>query len=217
MAKLTRGLFGPISGKVGNMVFVTRNGKCYVKSLPKRSDKPATEKQIIQRAKFGMVMHFISPLSALINDSYKLIDRKKTGTNVAVKQILTEAISGEYPKLKIDFAKVSLIRGHLATPHATIMQPEGTDQLSFSWQMDKQFNAHSGDELLVLIYCSPLSQFSYNPDLRIRRSEETCSIQIPPVFAGHELHVWLAYRSEDHRSYSCSAYMGEVFIKNRQA
>lgn len=179
--------------------------------MPKPSTNPPTEKQLIQRAKFGMVMHFLSPVSVLLNESYRKINRKKAGMQVAAKQIFAEAITGEYPQLKIDFSRVRLIRGNLASPHFTLMKATGTAQLNFNWRADMQFNGSSADELLVLIYCSSVSDFWYTPDLRIRRSEEACSIQIPPAFVGHELQVWLAFRSENHRSYSGSLYMGKCF------
>lgn len=213
MAKLTKGLFGNISGKVGNMVFVTRNDKCYVKSLPKRSVMPPTEKQLIQREKFGMVMRFLSPVSSLINDSYRSINKKKMGVNVAVQQIMADAIIGQYPNLGLDFQKIGLIRGRLNNPHGVLSQESGSGKLTFTWPVQIQFNANASDELLIMIYCDALAKFWYNLDLRFQRWEGTCSVKLPPAFAGKNLQVWLAYRSAGGKAFSNSEYLGEVMIK----
>lgn len=43
MAILKGGLFGNISGKIGGLVFATRNNQTEVKSLPKKYKGPVTE------------------------------------------------------------------------------------------------------------------------------------------------------------------------------
>ena len=99
---ILRGCFGPISGKVGDRVYATLKGITHVRSLPRKTTKPATEKQQIWRAKFELATGFLQPLTRLLNSSYKLINPKKSGTGLVLRQILDEAIIGDYPDLEID-------------------------------------------------------------------------------------------------------------------
>lgn len=208
---IQRECLGPISGKVGDRVYATVNGVTYVRSLPRKTTKPATEKQLILRAKFGLVSRFLHSIEWILNSSYKLINRKKTGRCVAYRQILEEAIRGEYPDLEIDYAKVNLIRGNLAAPHGTCVQAEKPDRLNFRWSIYPGMNINPTDELIVLIYCISLKEFWCNQNSGIRRSDECCTITVPTMFAGLEICIWLAYRSEMQNAFSNSVYLGKVF------
>lgn len=208
---IQRGCLGPISGKVGDRVYATVNGVTHVRSLPRKTTKPATEKQLIQRAKFELVYRFLHSAEGIINSSYKLINRKKTGRGVTFRQILAEAIRGEYPDLEIDYSKVKLIRGQLSSPHGTCVQAEKPDRLNFSWSSFPQMHIDPTDELIVLFYCNSLKKFCCNQDLGIRRSDKCCTIRVPEMFAGRECCVWLAYRSALQNAFSDSVYLGKVF------
>jgi len=77
MAHLHTGINGPVSGKVGNLVYFTIGGKCFVRRAPKKTKKAPTLKQKIQRKKFGIATLFVSPVSKLVNHSYKLVNKKR--------------------------------------------------------------------------------------------------------------------------------------------
>lgn len=210
-----RGLLYPISGRIGDKIYCVRNGVSYVRSLPKKTTKSPTEKQIIHRAKFTLVTSFLFPIISILNESYRRINPKKSGTRMAFNQIFNEALVGEYPNLEIDFSKVSLIRGSLRVPWAKMDYVVGSNELDFRWYADYNCCNHN-DELWPLIYCSELNEFWYDLNLGIHRGEEFCTIRIPEAFTGHEIHVWLACHSNGRRAFSDSAYMGNVLtLKSR--
>lgn len=210
---IQRGCFGPISGKVGDRVYVIKNGVNYVRSLPRKTTKPATEKQKIWRAKFALATDFLQPITRILNSSYKLINPKKTGTGLVLRQILDEAIIGDYPDLEIDYAKVRLIHGNLASPYKICVRSEKPGQLNFTWLFEQRFNVCPGDELLILVYCISLKEFWCNEKTGIQRSDECGSIRLPEEFAGKECCVWLAYRSVQQNAWSDSVYPGKVIPK----
>lgn len=207
---IQRGCFGPISGKVGDRVYVIKNGVNYVRSLPRKTSKPATEEQQIWRAKFGLASGFLKPLTGLLNSSYKFINPKKTGKGLALRQILDEAIIGDYPDLEIDYAKVRLIHGRLPVPPETCIQAEKPDRLSFTWSFQPHWYTGSSDELILLVYCISLKEFGCYENTGIQRSDESGSIRLPEEFAGKECCVWLAYRSVQQNAWSDSVYLGKV-------
>jgi len=210
MAKYINGM---ISGKVGDLVFSSKNGVNYVKRLSRKSVKGPSPMQVIQRTKFAIVMHFLSPLRSILNESYRKINPKLSGLNIVVKQILTEAITGEFPDLQIDFSKVCLIRGSLSRPCVEMAYVEKLNELHLSWQNIGTLNSYLNDELLALIYCPALTETWQEIQTGIMRFEQGGVIKLPVQFLGHDIHVWLAYRSSMMDSFSHSVYMGQVFTQ----
>lgn len=199
-----------ISGKIGDKVYVIKDGKNYVRSLPKKSTKPPTDKQIAWRATFSLVSKFLTPLNSLLNESYRRINTKKSGFQIISRQIFTEALQGVYPDVEIVPSKVSLILGSLKPPFGNMTYVAGANELDFHWPLVSNHYLNPNDELSILIWCKPLNEFYSGLNLGVHRDQEFCTIPIPQAFKGQEIHVWLFYRSADHRSYSNSVYMGQV-------
>lgn len=213
MARLHNGINGSASGRIGDLIFSSNKGVAYVKRAPKPSLKKPSEKQQIQREKFGMVMRFLSPLGSILNESYRKINPKLSGLNCATKQILSEATAGDGPNLKIDFSKVSLIRGSLASPRLEMVYMEESNELLMSWPCAMNFNSFLNDELFALIYYPSPQPNWHEIKTGILRAEQGGVIKLPNHLAGREIHIWLAYRSEMMDSFSESVYMGQVFTQ----
>src|SRR6476660_2204228 len=105
MGKYKKGILGAFSGKIGTVIGSTWNGIDYMRSLPKPSTKAPTDLQLIHRAKFGMITGFLKPISNLVNLGYKSQAFGMTGYNVATADLISEAITGAYPDLLIDYTK----------------------------------------------------------------------------------------------------------------
>lgn len=199
-----------ISGKIGDKVYVIRDGKNYVRSLPAKSSKLPTEKQLAWRTSFAMATQFLIPISSLINESYRKINPKKPGLQFSIRQLLKEALTGVYPHVEIDPSKVILIRGNLAAPTGNMTYVARTNELDFYWLQISNDYQNLSDELGILIWCRALNEFYSKRNLGVRRGQEFCTIPIPLEFKGKEIHVWLFYRSPDHRFFSNTTYMGQV-------
>lgn len=199
-----------ISGKVGDKIYVIRDGKNYVRSLPKKTTKSPTEKQLAHRAKFGLVTQFLLPIAPLLNESYRKVNTKRSGFQMAFRQVFAEAVTGAYPNLEIVPSKTSLLHGRLSSPYGEMTYVAGACELDFYWPLHSGDYGNPTDELCVLIWCSPLNEFYSKFDLGIKRDQEFCTLKVPLSFKGTELHVWLFYRSVDHKAYSNSVYMGNV-------
>ncbi len=202
-------LLHPVSGRIGDKIYCVRNGISYVRSLPKKTTIAPTEKQLIQRVKFSLVMSFLAPIISILNESYQKINPRKTGTKMAANQIFENALTGEYPHFEIDYSKVNLVRGSLNAPMSKMTYVAGSNELDFTWSVGNTFNKQN-DVLWPLIYCCALNEFWYDLNLGIRYGDEFGTIKIPVKFTGYEIHVWLAYHSNNCRAFSDSTYMGRV-------
>lgn len=212
MAKIFNGI---ISGRVGDLIFCRRNGVDYVRKVSKRPRKKPSVKQVAQREKFGIVMRFLSPLRGLLDESYRKINPKSSGLQTAAKKILEEAITGEYPAQRLDFSKVSLLRGNLGSPAAEMTYRSETNDLNLWWHVAMRTDCYLDDELIMLIYCPSISQAWTTLYKVAMRYEQGCLIQLPCELLGHEIHIWLAYRSAMGK-YSESVYMGQILTKKLQ-
>ena len=73
---LGNSIFGPVSGKIGNMVYSNWKGISYVKSLPSPSSKPKSQGQLTQSVKFKLIAQFLQPLKAFIHEGFKRSQKK---------------------------------------------------------------------------------------------------------------------------------------------
>jgi hypothetical protein len=72
MAILTKGIFGPITGRLGNLVFcICSDGTNYVRTRPNKTKKAPTIAQLAQRKKFGMAAQFLHPLKGVLEKVFK--------------------------------------------------------------------------------------------------------------------------------------------------
>lgn len=199
---------GPVSGKIGNLVYYISKGKNLVRRAPGKSKKKPSVKQLAQRAKFGEAMRFIAPVSQLINESYSLFNRRQTGTNVLIREILKTAIMGKYPHFFIDYERVSLLRGHLPWAMGSLRHIPGTCNLDITWEVSAN-PVYLDDELIVLVRCCTTGNW-FVAEGAGRRAQGACTLRIEAPEDKGILQVWMAFRSPDHRSYSNSEYLGEV-------
>lgn len=211
MAKLHNGM---IFGRVGDLTFYQRKGVNYVRKYSKRQSKRPSEKQAAQREKFGIVMRFLSPIRGILDQSCRKINPKSSGLHTTAKQMLAETITGEYPAQQIDFSKVSLIRGNLARPNAGMTYRPKAGELCFWWPNVSAANGYSDDELMALIYCPGMVQWTEIHGIA-KRYEQGCVTKLPVQLLGQEIHIWLAYRSLLD-SFSDSVYLGKILTKKPQ-
>lgn len=210
MAKYSKGILGPVSGKVGALVFSSWNGINYVKRRPKKSRKPASEKQLIQRRKFGIAMGFLTPLRSVLMQHKREINLKAIYLRNTAGQIITEAILGENFDLHIDYAKVCLMQGPLHMPQAVMSyQPVG-NKISLCWEeYGAAHHSNPFDRLVVLIYCPASSRSWFMLCPEAVRIDEYATMELPQHCKGLAAHLWLAFYCPQ-AGCSSSLYMGNV-------
>ena len=59
MAILTEGVSGPVTGRVGNLIFYQVKGQNRVRSLPRLTKRKPTPEQAAQRAKFKLMQDWL--------------------------------------------------------------------------------------------------------------------------------------------------------------
>lgn len=200
MTKVRGGLESMLSGKFGNMVFVHREGKTYMRSAPQRKKDSSTPRMLLNQKRFGEVMKFcglfkstvipqIWNLAAVNTSGYRLFQKTNSpafGPDGTLKD----------PKLLM-FSK-----GKLALPMGIETPRTAVDSttIEVSWQKDAHLGGlHLHDELLVISAADGL--YSAITETGILRGNLNGSFELPetPMAA---THIYLFFTSQDHRNYS---------------
>ncbi|OCA74226.1 DUF6266 family protein [Chryseobacterium arthrosphaerae] len=108
MARITKGILGGFSGKVGTIVGANWRGKDIIRSIPTPSNRPPSEKQMLQQMKFKLVVSFLRPLGAIQKKYFGLNSGSKSRINLAVSYTINEAVpegleipNVDFPELKV--------------------------------------------------------------------------------------------------------------------
>lgn len=212
MGKFLKGINGGFSGKIGNNIGSRWRQVDYMRSLPRPSNKPASEAQLMQRAKFALSVAFLSPIKDLLNIGFSdLQQAKATGYNIALKHMLKNGIVGAYPNLEIDFEEVQLSRGRISPLFGLKLEEVSPGQAALTWESKtNRFNAFADDEVIVLVYNKNKAFFDIMEE--VTRNAESLNFELPTVFSGDELAVWVIMAHRDGVLTSSSQYAGTIAV-----
>lgn len=211
MAKLLKGILGPISGKLGPIVGGSWKGIAYLREAPKADRKKAsrTPAQLANEMKFKFVQRWLVPFYPYVTVGFSGLAKGKTELNAAFSAIYHQAVVGQYPNLTIDYSKVKISIGKLPPLNKPRIALASPDILEIAWQQNVRVDALFDDQLMLVLY---------NADLKkadgfiggVKRAALRHSFKIDPEFVGKELEVYLSITSADRKKISNSLYMGRV-------
>lgn len=126
MAKINKGIFGPLTGKIGNFIGSTWMGIAYLKKAPKKDKKPKrSPAQKANSRKFGYVSQWLAPFHPFITIGFSSLAIRNTAISAALSSIYNTVFTGEAPDLKIDYSKMEISKGTLRSlSNATIIYLE---------------------------------------------------------------------------------------------
>lgn len=191
---------------------LTRKDQGFLKFISQGSYSNVSTLQLAERNNLRKIIDFFGLIFYLVDAVYNHLKKRKVNATKTTIENVANALTGKFPDVGFDFSKVNLLCGNLASPSAAMHHEEGSDKLDFSWSVCTQCNSNRNDELMAMIFCPATEGFWCEQNLGITRADGFCTIDVPFDFQGHEVHVWLAYRSADRRSNSNSSYMGKVFV-----
>ena len=186
----------------------------YIKGLPKLSTKPATIKQLGQRAKFVLAVNFLQPVKKLLNIGF-MTQRigKATGYNIALQYFLANAVLGTYPDFEIDYSKVVISKGGLGKPLGGVIEASVPGSISLKWSANlNEYNSFADDVAFILVYNVTKDTYISNPT-GVTRGIESATIPVPAEFAGDTVEAWMFFTSRDQTSVSNSEYIGSAILQ----
>ena len=211
MARYERGVLGSFNGKVGTVVGAKWKGIEYMKIKPGKSTKPPTQLQIEQRAKFTLLIRFVSTMGKLLEQTFKGSAIKMTGVNSAFRYIYDNAIVGTYPSFALNFSKVLISKGNLINVGNPTAVASGGGLIKFNWADNSGVAlSNANDKSILVVYCEELKRTLYVTSAG-GRSAQTASIDAS-MFVGKTVETWLGFIAADDSDVASSIYTGELVV-----
>jgi hypothetical protein len=212
MGKFLKGILGGFSGKVGNVIGAYWRGIDYMRSLPRKSNKPPTEAQLKQRMAFALVAGFLRPIGVLIKVGYQSYKGKQTPMNAAFAYHLEHAVTGIYPNLTMDLPEVIISKGNLLAAFLPDVASSVAGEVTFSWINNAAVGSTDGtDKATVLIYNPTKNLFTYVQAAAIR-SALTYTLEVPMDYSTDVVHAWIGFVKANGKEVSDSTYLGTVTV-----
>lgn len=213
MGTIRKGANGGFSGKAGSVIGGNWRDVDYIRGLPRLSGKAATQKQLEQRAKFMAAVKFLHPVKKLLNLGFKTANTSRaTGYNLALHQLIKEALIGDYPAYEIDYGKVQLSRGGLGAAIGASVAADPQGSLSISWlPLANELDNKATDLAVVVIYNATKKLFMYSLK-EVERSTGKVTMALPESFTGDSIETWMFFTSVLEDQVSESVYVGSVIL-----
>lgn len=215
MAILKPGQVGNFNGKIGQVVVSTWRQLTVGRSTPKKSSKKATETQLDQQSKFGLVTTFVSRFISIISLGYQNSQGNLTPYNRAVKYLLNTAVIGAYPDYAIDFSKFLLssprASNEIDTPESITMSATVSGKITLTWvsKLGSLDNTKDTDKLYTLFYNASdgSAMLTYGD---VERSKLSFTTRVPEEESTDQIHGWAVFISANKKLVSKTMYLGIV-------
>lgn len=213
MGTYNKGILGSFSGKVGSVVGARWRDKNVMRSLPRKSSKPATDEQALQRTKFAIVAQFLSPIKFFVGAHFGKPQHGKSSYNLATSYHLTEAlIEISIDEVEIDFSKVLISRGDLQGLQSPTATAQANNELEVAWTDNSgQGYAAATDVLTVIVY-EPNSRTFQTFESVATRDAASVTVSLPAFFVGLDVHVWGTFVADSGARAATSTYLGEIEV-----
>lgn len=202
MTKVKEGIESMLSGKFGDMVFVQRQGKTYVRRAPQRKKDSSTPAMLLNQQRFAQIMSFCGQFKdTVIPRVWTVAAEGRSGFRLFQKvNSPAFAPDGSLP----DVSKVKLSTGNLTLPQGLKVSRKaaGSTTVNVSWNEDAELGGlHLKDELLAV--SAGNGQYSDIIDTGITRGALGGTVELPGE-PSSATHLYLFFGARDGKDYSPS-------------
>ena len=200
MARIKGGIGENISGKLGNMVFVQREGVSYVRMAPEYTKNSWTPRQKLHRERFRKVNEFCVKFRwHVIIPIWNLLPGRASGYHQFLKANMPAfGVNGELA----DPSLLHFAAGNLPVPYQIKIEwKEKTEKLlQITWENDSLMNGnYAHDELLVICYGN--NEFAGPFETGIERMRLQAEYKLPPMPEDIEA-VFVYFAASNRKNYS---------------
>ena len=212
MGTIEGGVLGGFNGKVGAVIGSHWKGKAVMRGKSTAKRAKSSTFQLIQQAKFTLMVNFLQAIVDFLNISYKKAAIQMSGFNKAISANIQFAISGTYPDFTVDYPKVQLSKGSLPIVVAPTAVSTVAGKLTFSWpdNSDIAQGALSSD----IVYVAAYNEDQKHWILKTAAAARNAGTLILDVtgYSGKPLQTYIGLRSADGKKTSASVYTGVVTV-----
>lgn len=192
MARLSNGVFGPLAGKLGGVVFGSWKGINYGRAYVVPAN-PQTPSQQGQRSKMTKCIAFARPIkNTVLNRFYSFNLVQRSAFNEFVSKNLH--LFGDTPT----YNSIVLGQGSIQqVSMAAISYNSGSKTLSVVYDTTVEWDGLASDNIHLVAYNPATDHFDYSTGT-ILRSTGTITVVLENPTAGDNIRIWaIASRSVD--------------------
>lgn len=210
MSVSRNGLHGWPSGKLGNTVSYLLKGQLVHRTIGKQK-KPSL-KQKANHQSMAVITRFLGHFKDYLNNGFELESRGtiRNQHNLAVSRNMKNALQGEYPNIRLDYAKVQLSSGSLEHPKDIRMEKVlGGLQISWDPLYESGERSHYDDCLQLAIYFPK----SRTQKVELNFSKRMIGSAFLPLYEEDleaPMEVYLFLSASNHDAVSDTIYLGNV-------
>ncbi|WP_214228471.1 DUF6266 family protein [Pedobacter sp. B4-66] len=207
MAKIKKGILGPVSGQIGPVIGSSWKGIPYVRGESQKEPKERTQGQLATQQKMKFINNTLVPFHPYINIGFANNAFQKTEISAAFSLNYNTAFLGTYPNLSVDYSKLVLSVGKLPMIENITIELIDPENVKLTWSQNNVRPASFDDQLMLILYCEEL----HKTDGLVggfKRTDTQCTFKFNPKFAGKTLHAFVSMTSIDRKKIANSVYFG---------
>ena len=206
--------FNISGGSLGNVVFVRRGDKTFVRVKPSKVKNPKTQAQQANRNKFTQMAKILSPLKPLLKVSFGNTDKLVSGYNKAMSINLNQKIIADSAlDFCTDFDKLIVGKGSLLQPQNAHFEIEGSN-MHVHWSAQCTTAADKDDTVLLTVY-NTTKKDAYSLIQGIGRINGYAQIALPSWWNSNDTcFVYLSFARQDYSKTSDSVCLGHFLFAN---
>ena len=209
MARLSQGILGGISGKIGNVVGSSWKGIAVVKSKPLSVANPRTSGQIAQRTKMTNTVDYAkSILAGVIKPLWDRFAQQQSGYNAWVSaniDLFTSVNPTPPESLQISTGQMVAVNPSSATCS------DGERNVTVNWPtLLPDSLSLATDQVYIVVYNESQDKFGVSSSAAIRSAGTVVTVLQVDAEENDILRVYLAFRRADGTVVSNTGYISVV-------
>jgi len=200
MAKMKRNIGDLVSGRIGNVVFYTRNGVNYVRAAPDRKKDSWSPQQLLHRQRFSKASYLWSQLKKTkVAPIWNLAAERMNGYACFIKANMPAyALDGSIIDPKM--LKISTGKLHLPMDLEATRETAGSTVIAVSWKNDPNLKGKRLDDELMAVSVND-GHYSALTSTNLLRSAQNGLFTLP-AWPADATHVYLFFASQDKLDYT---------------
>jgi hypothetical protein len=210
MGKAKNGIFGAISGKVGDVVFYNLNGEDLVRKLGKKNEN-LSPAQLANCEKMGLIVNLFRKIKPFLKAGFgnEAKGTNKNYHNIATSYNKAQAIDLIDGKPVMNYEKVRLSQGIALSPKEPKLEIVNAG-LRFSWAYNENEDwASRNDQVMMMAYFPDENEAIYITS-GARRSTMQDTLEIHPSYKQKRMEIYVSFIADDRESVATSVYLGRI-------
>jgi hypothetical protein len=211
MGKISQGILGGFSGKVGTVIGCNWKGIDYMRGKASKVTNPKSKSQKDQRSKFSLVLSFLQPITDFVKIGFKDYAIKMTAFNSAMSYNAKNAITGAYPNYSMHYAQSMVSHGSLAGALNPAAASAAAGEVTFTWDDNSVESNANVDDLTMLLVLNEDKKEAVFTTEGSTRDAGTQTLTVPDSYSGDSVECFFAFISVDG-DVANSKYIGSVVV-----